>query len=120
MASLWAQYIAELTGNQTHFIEEEWGFISYSLPAGGDSVFVEDVFVVPAQRDAAHAYQLLGRAEAAGLADGRPYSVFVVQTDSPLAQQNLRIYLALGFSPIAADSGKIWLKREIQPRGSNG
>lgn len=111
--SLWSRYIEELRGGATKFVEYEWGFISYSLPPQSDVVFVEDVYIVPESRDAAHAYSLLGAVEQAGRKAGRTHSLFVVRTDSINCAHNLRIYLAMGYVPVSAESGSIWLKRQM-------
>lgn len=112
--SLWARYIAELRGGKCQFLEYEWGFISYSYPEHlQDAVMVEDVFVVPEQRDAAHAYLLHNEVVGIAAAAGKRRSIFIVRTDSPLAANNLRIYLALGFVPIAAANGEIYLSRNF-------
>lgn len=111
--SLWSRYIQEIRSGRTSFIEKEWGFVSYSLPEG-DSVFVEDIYIVPDFRDAAHAYALLGEVEQAGRKAGKSHSIFVVACASASAATNLRVYLAMGFVPVAADSGNIWLKRAFK------
>ncbi len=112
--SLWADYVTELRGGDVRFIEYEWGFLSYSLK--GESVFCEDIYIKPDYRDASHAYKLLGEAEQAGLAAGKTQSVFVVRTDSVDCAKNLKTYLAMGFSPCGAESGSIWLKRELSAK----
>lgn len=113
MPSLWARYVTELRGGAVVFLEEEYGFMSYSLPHG-DSVFVEDVYIVPECRDAVHALLMLSKVEAAGLKAEKTHTVFIVRVESAAAAYNLRIYLAMGFSPVSAESGNIWLKREIK------
>lgn len=114
--SLWSKYIAELKGGTTNFFEEEWGFISYSFPEG-DSVYVEDIYVMPEYRNAYRALDLLGRVETAAKGRGKTHSLFVVTCGLSGAAKNLRTYLAMGFEPVVADSGKIWLKRAFKGVG---
>lgn len=110
--SLWNQYVTELLGGRTKLIEHEWGFISYSLP-DGDSVFAEDIYIIPECRDAAHALRLLVEVERAGLSAGKTHTMFIIRLDSPQASYNMRIYLAMGFVLVLADNARIFLKREI-------
>lgn len=111
--SLWADYITELRYGTCKFIEYPWGFISYSVPEGGDCIFLEDIYIVPEHRDAARAYRLLSEVNAIGLELNKVNSVFIVRVDTPEASKNLRMYIAMGFTVSAADAGSIWLKRAI-------
>lgn len=112
--SLWADYISELTSGRITFIEEDWGFISFSFPDHApDCVFAEDIYIVPGKRDASRAYQLLGRVEQAGLKSGKTHTLFTVRADAANASNNLRMYLAMGFLLVDSSQGTIWLKRQI-------
>jgi hypothetical protein len=111
---MWADYIGELKAGKVTFIEETFGFISYSFPEGGTAIYAEDIYIKPESRDGAHAFNLLGKVEAVGKREGKTDIVFTVYVNSPGATQNLRIYLAMGFTVVEAQNGLIWLKRPIK------
>lgn len=119
MKSLWARYIEEMFDGRVTFIEYEWGFIAYSFPPEyPDAVFVEDVYIVPEQRNASHALRLHAEVIRAGRKAGKKRSLFIVRLDSAACAENLRIYLAMGFVPCATGNGTIFLTRKFKGEGN--
>lgn len=113
--SHWAAYVNEMLPGKVTFIEKEWGFVSYSLQ--GDSVYIEDLYVVPAERNPSKLYELIKAAEEAGHLAGKVATLCSVRVDSPRCADNLRMHLALGAVPVSAESGTIYLKRKIEGAG---
>lgn len=115
--SLWAQYVRELRGDAApQFIEYPWGFISFTQPRP-ETIYIEDIYVVPKERGGDLMYKLIGEAEATGHKLGASEVVCSVRVDSPSASRNLRIYLTMGAAPTSAHDGRIYLARKIKVGG---
>lgn len=111
--SQWARYKAETSG--TCFIEHEYGFISYSMLP--DAIYLEDIWIDPAQRKSGLGAALVAQAEAEGLKMGKQVSLAVINLTSATCADSLKAHLAIGFVPCLAQDGKIWLRREIAKGG---
>lgn len=116
--SLWARYIGELRGGSTTFIEKEWGFASYDfLPFALDSIYIDDLYVVPERRKEGLAMQLIAEIEEAGRKVSKQFILTVVKTETATCTESIKAQLHVGFMVVATDSGNIWLKREISKVG---
>lgn len=109
MQSMWARYREETS--QTKFIEVEHGFISYSLLP--ECIYLEDIWIAPEHRKSGLGLELVEQAEVIGRAEGKPFSLAVVNLENPVAATSLKAHLAVGFLPFSAEGNKIWLKRSI-------
>lgn len=115
--SLWSAYVSELRRDIV-FIERDWGFISFSFPDfAPDCVYAEDIYVLPSRRGEGLALELIAQVEAAGRKAGKQNLLAIVKTVSLTCAESLKAHLAVGFVPVAAESGNIWLKRPIESLG---
>lgn len=112
--SLWSDYIAELSGGTRRFIEKDWGFVSYSYPSWAqDSIFVEDMYIVPAERSSGRGSDLLEEVCEIGRLAGKRFVLANVEIDTEICVGALRAQLAVGLVPIGANNGKIMLRRPL-------
>jgi len=111
--SLWAQYRAEVSDSV--YLEEEYGFIAYSLLP--DAVLIEELYVVPEQRRTGLGLSLFCRVEELARTAGKSASLACVRLDSRAAAESLKTHLNVGFSPISAENGIIWLRCPLYAEG---
>ena len=111
--SHWALYKSETT--ETHFIEHEYGFISYSLLP--DALFLEDIWIAPEHRKSGLGAALVAQAEEVGREAGKQTSLALIHLSSKTSTESLKAHLTVGFLPFLAEDGKIWLRRAIAPKG---
>lgn len=110
MKSLWARYYEEFNGTQ--MIETEWGFIAFNfLP---EAVFVSEIFIVPEMRAGGLGLRLLEEVAEIGRKSGKTHILANVLLGTNVCAEALKTQLNVGFVPIAAESGKILLRREIK------
>jgi len=115
MRSLWAQYIEELRPGQRHFIECEWGFISYSFPeAATDCLLIEDIYVVPAERRGTRGTELFKKVELIAQEMDKEAIVARVELATATAAGALQAQLAVGLVPVSADNGIILTRKRVQ------
>lgn len=113
--SLWSDYIRELRGEDAHqFIEFPWGFVSYSFPKWAENcIQIEDMYVVPEERKSGRGTELLSMVRTIGLKAGRKYVTAQLELNTECFEGSMRAQLAKGFVPVAAENGKLWLRREV-------
>lgn len=107
--SLWADYRAEVS--DSHFIEEDYGFIAYSFVQ--DSVLIEELYVIPEKRRGGLGLSLFHRVEECARAAGKTQSLACVRLDSKVATESLKTHLGVGFVLLASENGIIWLKKPL-------
>ena len=112
--SLWSDYLKELRGEDAHqFIELPWGFVSYSFPQWAPTcIQIEDMYVVPEERKLGRGNELLGMVQAIGLKAGKLFVTAQLELNTLTFENAMRVQLAAGFIPIAAENGKIYLRRD--------
>lgn len=116
--SQWADYVNEVKGGTVTFIERDYGFISYSFPLNApDCIYAEDVYIVPEHRRSKKALELVTAVEDAGRKANKQYVLAVISVASFTSVESLKAHLAVGFVPVLAESGSIWLKRPIVLQG---
>lgn len=113
MRSLWARYVDELLGGSKQFIECEWGFVSYSFPTWIDAIQIEDMYIVPECRKQGRGAELFAKVCALGREAGRKYVIAQLEMTSRVVTESMRAHLAVGLVPVAAENGKILMRKEL-------
>ncbi len=107
--SHWAQYRAEILGIET--IEEDYGFICYAVLT--DCIFIEDLWIVPAERFKNRGRMLVSKVEDIARAAEKPFLMLSTNIDLKNNPDNLASALAGGFIPFKAEANRVWLKRDV-------
>ena len=115
MKSQWASYQEEISNIK--YFEKEFGFFAYSFP-DKNTIYVEHVYVIPAERSKGRVRELMNEADRIGRAADRNQMLGLVKLNSKTCNESLRMHLALGFNPCVANADEIWLSREIPLEGN--
>ena len=105
--SLWSDYYAERFNYET--IEEDWGFLSYSIIK--PYLAIQECYIIPEARKSHKAIELFNRAVRVAELEECTHLWTQVQVNDRGATRALRANLALGFSVISADNGRIIMTR---------
>ena len=107
MISLYAQYITEVANR--HILEEPYGFITYEFE---DKIcYIADFFIVKEERG--RGVELFERVKAIAKDNGCFSVMGRVDAQNKLCSKLLSVYLRLGFKVIRAESGGIFLGKDI-------
>lgn len=117
MPSHWAMYQAELRG--TKMLEWEFGFVLYDI-LPNLVLHVEDVFVVPSERNKGRLHAMWDAVVLAGRKSECTVMMTNVDLVAKTAAASLALQLHMGLIPFKAESNRIWLKRSIAPEESHG
>lgn len=112
--SLWAEYINELRGGKVSFIEQEHGFISWSFPEWAHNcIMINDIYVRPDARMQGVGKLLLEQVCEIGRKAGRLYVTSELHLDTCIYAESMRAQIAVGFVPVAAENGRIFMRRSL-------
>lgn len=112
--SLWAQYVEEIRGGSTKYIEYPWGFIAYSFPDfAPDCIYAEEIYVIPKERRNGRSMQLLKEVEELGRKAGKVATLGIVRMTSTSSHYTLKGHLDVGFIAIGTESNAVWLRKPI-------
>lgn len=107
--SLFGDYIKERAGKQ--IVEDEFGFATYSFIKEG--CYIEDLYVIPAQRKSGHASRLADRIVNVCKSKGCTALIGTVATGANGATDSLKVLLAYGFKLQSAQNEMVLLRKEI-------
>lgn len=114
--SLWAQYVEEVRGGVTKYIEYPWGFIAYSFPDfAPDCIYAEEVYVIKSERRNGRSMQLLKLTEDVGRRSGKIAVLGIVRMTSKSSHYTLKGHLDSGFIAIGTETNAVWLRKPIPP-----
>jgi hypothetical protein len=107
--SLYAQYLRERQG-----VESIWnqnGFIAYKC--AGDECFIAELFVEPEARRSGACRELVERVMSVARASGRKVLTGNIHIKDPGHDQTLQAAYALGFKVIGAESGILFISKNV-------
>jgi hypothetical protein len=90
----------------------EHGFLTYKFEKP-DILFVNDVYVSPDKRGGSTYLKLAQCAEQIGYEAGCKHMMGVVYLNTNNPSLSIKSILAYGLSPISADQGKIFFRKDI-------
>jgi len=107
--SLYAQYVKEREG--ASILERDWGFAVYIMQA--DHVYLQDIFVIEAERKSGKGVELMNDVAAIAREVGIAKMIGSVAPSTPFADSMLKIMQGLGFKLLSASEDMIYLIKEI-------
>ena len=107
--SLWAEYQSELLGAET--IETDDGFVTFFDQP--DAIYISELYVRRDRRSARITNGFRDQIEAIARERGKLRLISSVKISTNTCSKSLMFNLAHGFVPFLAESGIIWLKKEI-------
>jgi GNAT superfamily N-acetyltransferase len=112
--SLWSEYIAELRGPDFRkWLEDEDGFVAYSLPIDGECIIVHDMYVKPEVRKMGIGKEYLKKICEIGKEAGRKFVISEVELATGVTASSMAAQLAVGFVPVKTSPDTIYLRKVI-------
>lgn len=106
---MWLDYTKERFGYES--IEEDWGFLLYSV--NPPLLSVQELYVKPEERGKKHAFDLLERARKIGRERGCTHLWTQVWMNDRGRSRTMTAGLAYGFQMIEASNNRIIMVKEI-------
>lgn len=107
----WAHYVKERLGWEV--LEREYGFIAYSISAGGKDAWIEEIYLAPEFRGGPLAFRLAEEVEGAVLKEGVSSLWGRIYPGIPGSERSLKKALSYGFKLAGFEGGAIIIKKEI-------
>ncbi len=110
MPSLYAQYAKELLNRSV--IETDTGFVTYRY-LDDNTVYIENIYVIPASRDARQSYELADAVAKLAKADGLTKMLGSVTPSAANSTISLKVLLSHGFKLKASANDIIYFEKEL-------
>lgn len=111
MRSLYAQYLNEREGKQ--IVEDERGFAVYSFLPELNSVYIEDIFVLPEFRNQNIASEYADNIAAEAKSKGFLTLIGTVRPSANGATTSLKVLLAYGFEVSSSEHDAIYFRKTL-------